>query len=44
METEDFVDWIWAFDLYIFAEKRFIPDLQNEIMDALLNTSQTWIS
>jgi len=44
METEDFVDWIWAFDLYIFAEKRFIPDLQNEVMDALLNTSQTWIS
>lgn len=35
--------WTWALDMYIFAEKRFILDLQNAVMDALLHTSRKWI-
>lgn len=42
-ELETFVLWGWALDLYIFAEKRFIPDLQNALMDALLDDSRDWI-
>lgn len=42
-ELETFVLWCWALDLYIFAEKRFIPDLQNAVMDAMLDSSRNWI-
>jgi len=42
-DLEVFASWSWAFDLYTFAEKRFIPDLQNAVMDSMLEHSRDGI-